>query len=273
MKPFLLITTRGEHVAAAEEHALYCHLTGLLPEDLEWLRVDQAPLGAVDFDRYSGIILAGSPFTVSEPEEAKSATERRVERELAALLDEVIARDFPFLGVCYGIGTIGAHQGARVDRTYGETSQAARITLNEAGRQDRLFTELPDEFDAFVGHKEAISEVPAHLTVLASSATCPVQALRVGRNVYATQFHPELDARAFSDRVRTYANHGYFPASEVDRIIERVSAADVRASHMVLGRFIEEYLSSAPVPARSSETPDPATPGSVQRSARAPVAA
>lgn len=251
MKPFLLVTSRGEDDVAAEEHAAYCRLTGLLPEDLEWRRIDRAPLGPIEFSAYSGIILAGSPFTVSEPHEAKSETERRVERELAELLDEVIARDFPFLGVCYGIGTIGAHQGARVDRTFGETSQAVRITLTTEGLTDPLFHELPATFDAFVGHKEAISEVPATISVLAGSATCPVQAFRVGRNVYATQFHPELDTASFTDRVRTYAHHGYFHPTEVDAIIQQVEQADVRASHMVLGRFIEEYISSSP---RSSAT-------------------
>lgn len=245
MKPFLLITTRGEDLEAADEHAAYCRLTGLLPEDLEWRRIDRGPLGAVDFGRYSGLILAGSPFTVSEPIERKSATELRVERELAELLDEVVQLDFPFLGVCYGIGTIGAHQGARVDRTYGETSQAAQISLTESGQRDPLFYQLPARFDAFVGHKEAISEVPASITVLASSPTCPVQAFRVGRNVYATQFHPELDTASFASRVRAYATHGYFDPAEVDAIIEGVERADVRGSHMVLGRFVEEYLDSS----------------------------
>ncbi|PRI12188.1 glutamine amidotransferase [Leucobacter massiliensis] len=244
MKPFLLITTRGEDSEAADEHAAYCRLTGLLPEDLEWRRIDRSPLGPVDFAAYSGIILAGSPFTVSEPAEKKSATELRVEGELARLLDRVVEQDFPFLGVCYGIGTIGAHQGARVDRTYGETSQAVRIRLTEAGARDALFHELPPAFDAFVGHKEAISEVPPSIVVLASSPTCPVQAFRVGRNVYATQFHPELDTASFSSRVRAYASHGYFHPAEVDAILERVETADVRASHMVLGRFVEEYLDS-----------------------------
>ncbi|UOR03184.1 glutamine amidotransferase [Leucobacter allii] len=242
MLPFLLITTRGEDLEAADEHAAYCRLTGLLPEELHWRRIDRAPLGAVDFDAYSGIILAGSPFTVSEPAERKSATELRVERELAALLDEVVRRDYPFLGVCYGIGTIGAHQGARVDRTYGETSQAVSISLTEAGAVDPLLHELPARFEAFVGHKEAISEVPDSITVLASSPSCPVQAFRVGRNVYATQFHPELDTASFASRVRAYAGHGYFEPAEADAIIQRVERADVRASHMVLGRFVEEYL-------------------------------
>ncbi len=244
MKPFLLITTRGEDDVAAHEHAAYCRLTGLLPDELEWIRADRAPIGTIEFARYSGIILAGSPFTVSEPEDRKSATERRVERELAALLDDVVRRDFPFLGVCYGVGTIGSHQGARVDRTYGEPSQAVRISLTTAGRTDALLHELPPSFDAFVGHKEAISEVPPSITVLASSPTCPVQAFRVGENVYATQFHPELDTAAFTSRVRSYAGHGYFEPSQVDTIIATAEAADVRASHMVLGRFVEEYLDS-----------------------------
>lgn len=249
MKPFLLITTRGEDTEAADEHAAYCRLTGLLPEDLEWRRIESGPLGVLDFEAYSGIILAGSPFTVSEPDEQKSAVELRVERELAELLTEVVRLDFPFLGVCYGIGTIGAHQGARVDRTYGESSQAARISLTEAGLQDPLLHQLPRTFDAFVGHKEAIAEVPDTITVLASSPTCPVQAFRVGRNVYATQFHPELDTASFTSRVRAYANHGYFEPSEVDTIVEGAERADVRASHMVLGRFVEEYISSGLVSA------------------------
>ncbi|WP_017794146.1 glutamine amidotransferase [Leucobacter salsicius] len=244
MKPFLLITTRGEDAEAADEHAAYCRLTGLLPEDLEWRRIESGPLGAIDFAAYSGIILAGSPFTVSEPDEQKSPVELRVERELSELLTEVVRIDFPFLGVCYGIGTIGAHQGARVDRTYGESSQAARISLTDAGLIDPLLHQLPATFDAFVGHKEAIAEVPDTITVLASSPTCPVQAFRIGDNVYATQFHPELDTASFTSRVRTYANHGYFEPSEVDSIIEGVERADVRASHMVLGRFVEQYISS-----------------------------
>lgn len=252
MKPFLLISTRGEEHEAADEFAAYCRLTGLLPEELEWRRIEREPLGSIELDRYSGIILAGSPFTVSEPDHLKSADELRVERELHALLDTVIARDFPFLGICYGIGTIGAHQGAVLDRFYGETAQAAQISLTETGQADPITYQLPVQFTAFVGHKEAIREVPPSITVLASSVGCPVQAFRVGRNVYATQFHPELDNASFSSRVRAYAAHGYFEASEEAKILTEVKHADVRASHMVLGRFVEEYLRSSPLPAAQS---------------------
>jgi GMP synthase (glutamine-hydrolysing) len=251
MKPFLLITTRDDERVAADEHESYCRLTGLLPEDLEWRRIEREPLGEVDLERYSGIILAGSPFTVSEPVEKKSADELRVEHDLAMLLDLVLERDFPLLGICYGIGTIGLHQGAKVDRTFGETTQATRVSLTPEGLVDPLFRELPPEFDAFVGHKEAITEVPPHFAVVASSPGCPVQAFRVGRNVYATQFHPELDTDSMATRVRAYANYGYFDPAELESLIARIAQADVRASHLVLARFIEQYISSAPVAARA----------------------
>ena len=42
------------------------------------------------------------------------------EAELGVLLGEVIDRDVPFLGLCYGIGTLGTRLGGVVDRTYGE---------------------------------------------------------------------------------------------------------------------------------------------------------
>ena len=54
--------------------------------------------------------------------------------------------------------------------------------------------------------------------LLATSATCPVQMFRVGRRVYATQFHPELDLTRLTVRIRVYRTHGYFPPDEADAV-------------------------------------------------------
>src|SRR6202035_3960310 len=70
--------------------------------------------------------------------------------------------------------------------------------------------DLPDVFDAYGGHKEGASALPSDLVCLAYSADCPVQAFRVGDNVYATQFHPELDADGISTRIDVYKDYGYF---------------------------------------------------------------
>jgi GMP synthase (glutamine-hydrolysing) len=164
-----------------------------------------------------------------------------VERELAELLDEVVGRDLPFLGACYGVGTLGVHQGGVVDRTYGEPVGAVPVSLTEAGRADPVFGAVPPVFDAFVGHKEALREPPPGAVVLASSPGCPVQAFRVRQNLYATQFHPELDVPGIVERVRIYQDAGYFPADDVDRVVAALQTSDVVDPPRLLRAFVERY--------------------------------
>src|SRR4029453_330628 len=105
--------------------------TGLDEHQLRRVRMEQGSIGRIDLDQWSGIILGGGPFQASDPEDSKSAVQRRVEAELAAPLDAVRARGHPFLGSCYGIGTLGRHKGAGVDRTYGEPISGVQIALTE----------------------------------------------------------------------------------------------------------------------------------------------
>src|SRR3712207_6357591 len=122
--------------------------------------MEAAPLPPLDLDDYAGIFVGGSPFNSSDPPESKSAVQQRVEREMRDLLDEIVARDFPFFGACYGIGTLGVQQGGVVDRTYAEPIGAIRVRLTDEGRADPVLAGLSPEFDAFVGHKEACRELP-----------------------------------------------------------------------------------------------------------------
>lgn len=241
MKPFLLLATRAEDAAADNEYEAFLTFTGLAEGDLRRTRLERAPLGDVDPSDWSGILLGGGPFNSSEAEERKSAVQRRVEADLRGLLDRVVEDDVPFLGACYGVGTLGVHQGAVVDERYAEPVGAVTVTLTPAGREDPLLADLPPAFDAFVGHKEAVSVLPHHAVLLASSATCPVQAFRIGSNVYATQFHPELDVPGICTRIEVYKHAGYFDPGEADDLKARVRAADVVHPPVVLRRFVERY--------------------------------
>lgn len=235
MKPFLLLGTRADDAAADEEYDAFLRFSGLAERDLRRHRLERTPLGDVDLDDWSGILLGGGPFNVSDPAEAKTPVQQRVEAELAALIGRIVDADFPFLGACYGIGTLGGQQGALVDRTYSEPVGAVEITVVTP---DPLFADVPPTFQAFVGHKEAIRALPPHAVLLASSPTCPVQAFRIGRHVYATQFHPELDADGLCTRVDVYKYAGYFAPEEADEIKALAYASDVRYPPEVLRAFI-----------------------------------
>jgi GMP synthase (glutamine-hydrolysing) len=241
VKPFLLLSSRAEDIAADDEYEAFLRCTGLAPDELRRIRMEAGPLPPIDLDDWSGIFTGGGPFNSSDPPELKSAVQHRVERELSALLDDVVARDFPFFGACYGVGTIGVHQGGLVDRTYAEPISCVAVTLTDAGRLDPLLTGMPDTFDAFVGHKEAMRVLPPTATLLASSPACPVQMFRVKQNVYATQFHPELDVAGIVTRVHVYQHYGYFPPHEMEELIVTLTPAVVTEPGKLLANFVSRY--------------------------------
>ena len=181
----------------------------------------------------------------------------------------MIAEDFPFLGACYGIGTLGSHQGAVIDRRYAEPVGAIPITLTPDGRQDPVFGGLPEVFEAFVGHKEAISRLPRHAVLLAGSKTCPVQAFRIGSHVYATQFHPELDVEGLCTRVDVYKYAGYFAPEEADEIKALARASTVVDPPTILRRFVDRYAHSGR-PGRAPTRPVATSPRSPADSPRTP---
>ncbi len=240
-KPFVLLATRAEDGPADEEYALFLRYSGLEPARLRRIRLEAEPMPELDLDEISGILVGGSPFNASDPPERKSAVQQRVEAEFAALLARVVPADVPFLGACYGVGTLGAHLGATIDRHHSEPISIVPVSLTDAGAADPLLAGLPPRFDAFVGHKEAIRVLPDAAVLLASSPDCPVQMFRVGSNVYATQFHPELDVDGITTRIHAYASFGYFAPDELDATLAAVRRVRVTEPGRILRRFVERY--------------------------------
>ncbi|MGY1804553.1 glutamine amidotransferase [Blastococcus sp. SYSU D00922] len=241
MRPFLLLSSRAEDLAADGEYEAFLRFSGLPPERLRRIRMEAGPLPAIDLDDYAGVLVGGGPFNSSDPPLEKSDVQRRVERELSALLDEIVARDFPFFGACYGVGTLGVHQGGVIDRTYAEPISAVRIRLTADGLADPVLASMAPEFDAFVGHREACSVLPPGAVLLASSEACPVQMFRIKRNLYATQFHPELDVDGIITRVRVYQHAGYYPPDERDDLIARLTPAVITEPGRMLANFVARY--------------------------------
>lgn len=241
MKPFLLLSIRAEEPAADDEYAAFQRYSGLPAADLHRVQLDRTPLGDVSLADWSGILLGGGAFNASAPHDSKSYVQRRVETELFALLDDVVAADFPFLGACYGIGTLGAHQGGTIDTSHPEPVGPLPVSLTEEGVADPLFAGVPVDFEAYGGHKEGLAVLPSHAVLLATSAACPIQAFRVGHNVYATQFHPELDLVGICTRIEVYKHAGYFDPGEAELLQELARAVQVTHPGTLLRNFVAAH--------------------------------
>jgi len=240
VKPFLLLATRDHDEAATAEYRSVLRHSGLAADQLRHLRVESRPLPELDLADYSGVILGGSSFNISDSQ--KTTLQQRVEADLLALVQLIVDTDFPFLGMCYGVGAVTIHLGGTVDRTYGEAVGAIEVTLTPEGVADPLLSGIDERFQAFVGHKEACNGTPPGVTMLATGAICPVQIYRVGANVYVTQFHPELDADDLTARMRIYQHAGYFDPAELEDLVAMAYASGVTGQqHRVLSNFVNRY--------------------------------
>jgi len=241
-KPVLIMQLRPEDFAADSEYACFLKYGGLKTEDTHRIRIEQNGIPEeLDLEDYCAIIVGGSPFDISTPEDEKSTIQKKIESDFNKRLKQVIEQDIPFLGACSGNGLLGNYLGADITKTYGETISCVTLDITEEGKEDKLLAGFPDQIDALLGHKEAVDTTPDGATLLVTGQNCPVQMFRVGQNVYATQFHPEADAEEFWLRIDTYKNHGYFEPHEADELKKNVSERPTPYAQEILKRFVDYY--------------------------------
>ncbi|MEV0251605.1 glutamine amidotransferase [Nocardia sp. NPDC050712] len=241
-KPCLLLQLRPEDSAADDEYFAILRASELEREQMVRVRMDQR-FPDLELDDYAAVIVGGGPSNVSNPDAKKYDYQLEFEPKLRLLVAEIVRRDLPYLGACYGLGMLADVLGGKVgSENYGESPGAQTIELNEAADDDPLLRGLPRTFRAFVGHKEACQAVPPDAVLLAGSAGCPVQMIRVGQHVYATQFHPELDGNGLALRIETYRHAGYFDPAEADYLTELGHKESITVPMEILRRFGARYL-------------------------------
>ena len=133
----------------------------------------------------AGVILSGGPNSVYEEETPKAP---QVVFELGV----------PVLGICYGMQTMAAQLGGRVEsgkvREFGYAEIRARghSKLFE-GIQDRTNAEGHGLMDVWMSHGDKVTALPPGFTIIASSAAAEYAAMAdESRRFYAVQFHPEV---------------------------------------------------------------------------------
>ncbi len=133
----------------------------------------------------SGIILSGGHASVYEAAEWKAP-------------DVVFQLGVPVLGVCYGMQTMAAQLGGKVEgsatREFGYAEMRARghSKLFE-GISDRTNAEGHGLLDVWMSHGDKVTEMPPGFKLIGSNESTPIAAMAdEARGFYAVQFHPEV---------------------------------------------------------------------------------
>lgn len=162
-----------------------------------------------DFEGVDGVVLTGSTAGVYEVDDRPWIAEQE------ALVRELIDREIPTLGVCFGHQLVNSALGGTVEPV-GTTSRLVDVELAD----DPLFDGVAPVVPAV--HGDAVTEPGRDLEVIAGADYYPAFATRHREApLWTVQFHPEFTA---DQRERLAADFGW---AETERTYEEVTAERV----------------------------------------------
>ena len=130
----------------------------------------------------AGVVLSGGPESVNLDDPPRVA---HVVFELGV----------PVLGICYGMQTMAAELGGKVEASEHREFGYAEITPGDSG----LFGGLSDSDEGdpllkvWMSHGDRVEDVPPGFKITASSPNSPMAAMEDrSRHFYGVQFHPEV---------------------------------------------------------------------------------
>lgn len=225
----------GASVAVAEYNDVLL-ATGMPKENLDHLVVLDESYDLPDLHKYSGFIVGGSSLNVTNA--TKPDGYSPYQQHVNALLKQLLNQSKPVFLICFGASWLADFAGGVVTHKWGEDSGSSLVDLTEEAAEDVLCKDLPSRFIALTGHTEAIEAVTEDVRVLATGPTCPYQLLRFGENVWASQFHLEMNGAAMKTRMDFYKDYGYFKLEDYDAIVSEVAKADTSVAHRLLANFV-----------------------------------
>ncbi len=132
-----------------------------------------------------GIILSGGPESVTDAEPPRAP-------------DNVFTLGVPVLGICYGMQTMAAQLGGKVEASSHCEFGYAQV---RARGHTELLCEIEDHvspegfglLDVWMSHGDKVTEMPEGFILMASTDSAPIAGMAdESRHFYALQFHPEV---------------------------------------------------------------------------------
>ena len=133
-------------------------------------------------DDIKGVILSGSPFSVTD--------EKALKIDLAPIVGKR-----PVLGICYGAQYIADYYGGKVEAS--QKREYGKASLSRIYKKDEFLADIPQDSQVWMSHGDTIFEIPDSFELLAGTAHVDVAAFKAKEGqfeqpVYCIQFHPEV---------------------------------------------------------------------------------
>ncbi len=208
--------------------------------DIDYVNFGAQPDVQPDLSTCDGLIVLGGPMNCDECDRYPHLlTEIKAIREM-------IDANKPALGICLGAQLIARALGARVAPNQPKEIGWYELNPTAEGRADPLFSHFLAGQMIFQWHGDMF-EIPPGAVHLATSPDCPNQAFRYHDNVYALQFHLEVDEPMISRWLQhpTMAREaielgGENYPEDIRRTTKQHIETSLSLSNQIFGEFIQQ---------------------------------
>ena len=160
-KLFLILQLRPEDDTSDNEFTAILKYGGLEEKEVHRLRIEKNGIpDNLSLSDYCAVIVGGSPFDLSTPEEDKSAIQKKIESDFNRLFDDIVTNDFPFLGACSGNGLLGSYLGTSISTKYGEPVACISLDLTEEGKMIPCSAVFLSKFPRYLDIKKPVIRYP-----------------------------------------------------------------------------------------------------------------
>ncbi len=233
----LLLQIRDDQKVRDEEHQSFARYSNLNPEQIHVHNVFDKPNFQPDIvDGFDALYVGGaSEANVLLPNKYIFV------EDCLELIRYAADRNVPTFASCFGFQlAILAFGGTILSRETDYEMGSIPITLTNLANVDKVYKGIKSGFSALSIHRQYAVELPSKLDLLAYTANC-LHSFKVrDKDMWAFQFHPEVDRATVFERLEIYKEKYTENEQHFQSVLD--SLVETPESHQLMANFVDRVL-------------------------------